>query len=59
MYQKEKVKGKIFMLLSEAMLNLVVFPPPPPKGCRGTRIYELHRYVPQGRVWFLRFSILK
>ena len=28
MYQKEKVKGKIIKLLSEAMLNLVVCPPP-------------------------------
>ena len=25
----------------------------------GTPIYELYRYVPRNRVWFLRFSVLK
>ena len=28
-------------------------------GGGGTPIYELYRYVPGDRVWFLRFSVLK
>ena len=28
-------------------------------GGGGTPIYGLYRYVPQDRVWFLRFSVLK
>ena len=39
MYQKEKVKGKIFMLLSEAMLNLVVCPP------RGVAVLAYMSYI--------------
>ena len=28
-------------------------------GGRGTPIYGLYRYVPQNRVWFMMFSVLK
>ena len=30
-----------------------------PGGGGGTPTYRLYRYVPRGRVWFLRFSVLK